>query len=166
MEVNYMDIDKTVFIADGVRLAGDDISIGKDSSIWYNSVLRCSSGDKIIIGERSNIQDLCLLHISTRGHSVIVGDGVTVGHMCIIHGCTIGDNTLIGMGSTIMNGAVIGKNCIIGAGSLVTQGKTIPDGTLAFGRPAKVIRELTEDEIEGNRRAAEKYICESKCSMA
>ena len=155
-----MVVDKTVFLADGVILSGEDIIIGKDSSVWYNSVLRCSGGNAIIIGERTNIQDLCMLHISSKGYSVNIGDGVTIGHSCIIHGCKIGNNTLVGMGSIIMNGATIGNNCIIGAGSLVTQGKYIPDGTLAFGRPAKIIRELTEEEIEANRRAAEKYISE------
>lgn len=86
---------------------------------------------------------------------------MTVGHMCLIHGCVIGDNTLIGMGSIKMNGARIGRDCIIGAGSLVTEGKTVPDGHMAFGRQAKVIRALTEDEIANNIRVAEHYAAES-----
>ena len=93
-----------------------------------------------------------------RGYPVIIGEGVTVGHGCIIHGCTIGDNTLIGMGSIIMNGAVIGRNCIIGAGSLITEHKVIPDGSLVFGSPAKVIRTVTDEEIQTNRLTAAHYL--------
>ena len=155
-----MDIDKSVFIAEGAKVVGDKISIGRGSSVWYNAVVRCSDDDPVEIGENTNIQDLCMVHTG-HGHPVSVGNGVTVGHMCIIHGCTIGDNTLIGMGSTIMNGAEIGSNCVIGAGSLVTEGKVIPDGSMAFGRPAKVVRELTEEEIAGIKYSADLYANEA-----
>ena len=148
-------------MADGVVLDGEDISIGRDSSVWFNSVLRVNKGESIVIGERTNIQDLSMIHTG-KGHSVRIGDGVTVGHMCLLHGCTIGSNTVIGMGSIVMNGASIGSNCMIGAGSLVTEGKTIPDGCLAYGRPAKVIRELTEDEIRSLAGAAEEYLEEKE----
>lgn len=159
-----MNTDKSVFIAEGAKVIGDRISIGAGSSVWYNSVVRCSDDDSISIGANTNIQDLCMLHTG-HGYSVSVGDGVTVGHMCIIHGCTIGDNTLIGMGSTIMNGAVVGKNCIIGAGSLVTEGKIIPDGSMAFGRPAKVVKELTEEQIAGIKYSADLYSEEALLMM-
>ena len=159
MEVK-MDIDKTVLIAEGVRIVGDEISIGADSSVWYNTVIRCDEPETVTIGRETNIQDLSTVHTGP-GHCVRIGDGVTVGHMCLIHGCTVGNNTLIGMGSIIMNDAVIGNNCIIGAGSLVTEGKVIPDGTLALGRPAKVIRELTDEEIKKTRASAELYMKES-----
>ncbi|MBR0374745.1 MAG: gamma carbonic anhydrase family protein [Mogibacterium sp.] len=151
-------IDETAFIADGVQIVGDNITIGPQSSVWYNSVIRCDEErGSITIGARSNVQDLSTLHISP-GCPVKIGDGVTIGHMCLIHGCTIGDNTLIGMGSIIMDGAVIGSNCIIGAGSLVTGRKVIPDGTMALGRPAKVLKKLSEQEIEGLRGMAEDYM--------
>ncbi len=155
-----MRIDKTAYIADGAKIVGDNISIGKDSSVWYNSVVRCDENESVIIGEGTNIQDLCMVHTAT-GCSVKVGSGVTVGHSCVIHGCTIGDNTLIGMGSIVMDKAVIGSNCIIGAGSLVTGGTVIPDGYMAFGRPAKVVKELTEEQIAYNRYSAERYIKDS-----
>lgn len=159
-----MNIDESAYIAPGVKLSGDDITIGKNSSVWHNTVLRCSGDKHIRIGNGTNIQDLSMVHVSTTS-STDVGDGVTVGHMCIIHGCTIGDNTLIGMGSTIMDGANIGRNCIIGAGSLVTKGKEIPEGSMAFGRPAKVLRQLTDEEIRGIRSSAEEYIEEARLQM-
>ena len=151
-----MNIDGTVYIAEGVRLVGEQITIGKDSSVWFNSVIRQTGDEPVTIGSRTNFQDLSVIH-TAEGYPVSVGDGVTIGHMCLIHGCTIGNNTLIGMGSTVMNGAVIGNNCLIGAGSLVTEGKTIPDGMLAFGRPAKVVRELTEEELASLEDSAEEY---------
>lgn len=156
-----MKIDKTVFVADGAKITGGDITIGKDSSVWYNSVIRCNVGETVSIGEGTNIQDLCMVH-TAHGASVRVGNMVTVGHSCIIHGCSIGDNTLIGMGSIVMNHAKIGNNCIIGAGSLVTEGTVIPDGSVAFGRPAKVIKAVSEEQIEAVRLSAEQYIEESK----
>lgn len=150
-----MTIDQTVFKADGCQIVGD-VTIGKQSSVWYNAVIRADT-DRIIIGEATNIQDNCVLHVDA-GHPLTVGNGVTVGHSAILHGCTIGDNTLIGMGSIILNDAVIGRDCIIGAGTLVTQKKTIPDGSLVYGNPAKVVRALTEEEIASNRHSAEEYV--------
>ena len=150
-----MTIDQTVFKADGCHIVGD-VTIGKHSSVWYNAVIRADT-DRIIIGESTNIQDNCVLHVDA-GHPLTVGNGVTVGHSAILHGCTIGDNTLIGMGSIILNDAVIGRDCIIGAGTLVTQKKTIPDGSLVYGNPAKVVRALTEEEIASNRHSAEEYL--------
>lgn len=156
-----MEIDESVFIADGAKVLGEDIKIGADSSIWYNAVVRCDGGEHVHIGDKTNIQDLCMVHTSPNSPTSI-GNSVTIGHSCIIHGCTIGDNSLIGMGSIILDGAVIRENCIIGAGSLVTKNTEIPDGCMAFGRPAKVIRELTEIEILTNQGTAEWYVNESK----
>lgn len=156
-------IDRTAYIADGVRITGN-VMIGADSSVWYNTVIRSTDDMPVIIGERTNIQDNCTIHASN-GRTVRIGDGVTVGHMALIHCCEIGDNSLIGMGSIIMNNAKIGKNCIIGAGSLVTQNTVIPDGSLAFGRPAKVIRMLTEEQIAGNVSSADQYVEESREMM-
>lgn len=152
-----MKIDETVFVADGAKIIGDDIEIGAQSNVWYNAVIRSDDGEFVHIGERTNVQDLTMIHTSP-GASTTIGDGVTIGHSCIIHGCTVGDNALIGMGTILLDGCNIGKNTIIGAGSLVTKNTIIPDGSMAFGRPAKVIRELTEAEIETNRKTAEHYV--------
>lgn len=152
-----MKIDETVFVADGAKVIGDDIDIGAQSNVWYNAVIRSDDGEFVHIGERTNVQDLTMIHTSP-GASTTIGDGVTIGHSCIIHGCTVGDNALIGMGTILLDGCNIGKNTIIGAGSFVTKNTIIPDGSMAFGRPAKVIRELTEAEIETNRKTAEHYV--------
>lgn len=152
-------VDKSAYVADDVILTGD-VEIKEDANIWFGVAMR---GDiaPITIGKRSNVQDLSVVHV---GYSdpVVVGDDVTIGHACIIHGCKIGNNVLVGMGTTLMNGVVVGDNTIIGAGSLVTEGKQIPSGVLAMGRPAKVIRELTEEEIEKIKVSAEKYVNTSK----
>ena len=151
-------IDETAFIADGAKVMGDVI-LEKNSSVWYNAVLRGDRG-LIRIGEGSNVQDNCVIH-SGPDTPVILGKGVTVGHLALLHGCRIGDNTLIGMSSTLMDGVVIGKNCIVGAGSLFTSNTVVPDNSLAFGRPAKVVRELTPQEIASIREDADFYISES-----
>lgn len=148
-------VDQSAFIAEGVILKGD-ITIGRDAGIWYNAVLR-GDENSITIGEETNIQDNATVHCSP-GFPLVIGKGVTVGHACIVHGCTIGDNTLIGMGTIILNGARIGANCIIGAGSLVTQNTEIPDGHMAFGSPARVIRALTDEEIAHNRTNCDVYL--------
>ena len=119
-----------------------------------------SESETIEIGEDTNIQDNCVLHTDT-GFPMTIGRGCTIGHAAILHGCTIGDNTLIGMGAIVLNGAKIGQNCIIGAGALVPQGMEIPDGSLAFGSPAKVRRALTEEEIAANRATAAFYCREA-----
>jgi gamma-carbonic anhydrase len=147
-------IGDNVFIAQGARLIGE-VYIGDDSSIFFNSVLR---GDinSITIGERTNIQDNCTIHVAS-DKPVIVGDDVTVGHNVVIHACEIGDNVTIGMSTTIMNGAVVGNNSVVAAGSLITRNKIFPAGVLILGNPAKMVRALTEDEIAGNRNMAIKY---------
>lgn len=114
------------------------------ASVWFGSVLRGDT-EWITIGAGSNIQDMSVLHTDV-GAELVVGDGVTVGHRVTLHGCRVGDNALIGMGSIILNHAVIGENSIIGAGSLVTEGKEIPPGVLALGTPAKVVRDLSDEE--------------------
>ena len=152
-----MKIDETVWIADGAKIIGDNIVIGAHSSVWYNAVIRSDEGEYVHIGERTNLQDLTMIHTSP-GSSVTIGNGVTIGHSCIIHGCTVGDHALIGMGTILLDGCSIGKNALIGAGSLVTRNTVIPEGCMAFGRPAKVIRALTEDEIAANRQTAEHYV--------
>lgn len=156
-------IDETAFIAEGAKVIRD-VVLEKNSSVWFNAVLR-GDEDQIIVGEGSNIQDNCVIHCG-QGYSTTVGKYVTVGHLALLHGCTIGDNTLIGMHSTVMNGAVIGKNCIIGAGSLVTGGTIIPDHSLALGRPAKVVRQVTQKDLDAIRVDADFYIAQAKTYMS
>ncbi|MBQ3796653.1 MAG: gamma carbonic anhydrase family protein [Butyrivibrio sp.] len=148
-------IDKSVFIAPGAQIVGN-VQIGKNSAVWYNAVVRGNSAT-IVVGERTNIQDLACLHVDKQ-YKLEIGDGVTIGHSAIVHGCTVGNNVLIGMGAIIMNGARIGNNCIIGAGALVTENTVVPDGSMVYGSPAKVIRQLTDDEVEKIRKNADIYV--------
>lgn len=133
-----------------------DVSIGAKSTVLFGAVLR-GDDHPIIIGEGTNIQDNCTIHTS-QVDPAILGNHVTVGHNAIIHGCKVGDNTLIGMGATVMNGSVIGKNCLVAAGSLVLEHQTIPDGSMVMGRPAKVTRPLTDEEIAHLEESAQHYI--------
>ncbi len=148
-------IEKNAFIAENSTIIGRCF-IGEDCSIWYNAVLRADVNE-IIVGRGANIQDACIVHCDN-DYKAIIGENVTVGHNAIIHGCTIGSNCLVGMGSTILDGAVIGDNVIVGANSLITSGKIIPSGVLVMGSPAKVVRELTPEEIEGISHSVEGYI--------
>ena len=149
-------IHPTVFVVETAVIIGD-VEIGEYSSIWFNAVVR---GDVhyIRIGDRTNIQDLCMLHVTKETHPLILGNDITVGHSVTLHGCTIKDRCLIGMGTTILDGAMVGEDCIIGAGALVTEGAVIPPGTLAVGMPAKPKRDLTEKEIARIRQSAQNYI--------
>ena len=131
------------WVAPNATIIGD-VTLGKNSSIWFNAVLR-GDIENIQIGEGSNIQDGSVLHTDP-GCPLKVGKDVTVGHLVMLHGCTIGDNSLIGIGAVILNNAMIGKNCIIGANTLITENKVIPDNSLVVGSPGKVIREVTEEE--------------------
>ncbi|BAB07008.1 gamma carbonic anhydrase family protein [Halalkalibacterium halodurans] len=148
-------IAENVFLADYVTITGD-VTIGADSSIWYNTVIR---GDvsPTFIGERVNIQDNSVLHQSPRT-PLVIEDDVTVGHQVILHSCTIRKEALIGMGSIILDGAEVGEGAFIGAGSLVPQGKKIPANSLAFGRPAKVVRTLTEEDRKDMARIRREYV--------
>ena len=148
-------IGERVFLAEGARLIGD-VTIGNDSSVFYNAVLRADLSS-IVVGERTNIQDNVSVHLSM-DEGVVIGNEVTVGHNAILHACTIDDNVLIGMGAIVMDGAHIKKNCIVGAGAIVTQGKEFPEGSLILGSPAHVVRELTEDEIRKAHEGVEHYI--------
>lgn len=147
--------DDSVYIADGAVVRGN-VTIGSDSAVWFGAVVRAED-TSITIGQRSNVQDNCVLHVDP-WTNINIGDDVTIGHGAIIHGCTIGDNSLIGMGAIIMNDAHIGRNCIIGAGALVTERTEIPDGSLVIGSPAKVKRACTEEEIEHIHLNAAHYV--------
>lgn len=155
----YPAVHPGVFLADGTQLIGD-VTVGEESSVWFNAVLR---GDlaPIRIGRRTNIQDGCIGHVNA-DQPLIVGDEVSVGHGAIIHGCAIGSGTLIGMGAIVLNGAEIGEYALLGAGSLVTENKKIPGYTLSLGSPAKVVRELTEHDLQRMKRTMESYVRKGK----
>jgi len=133
-----------------------DVELGEGVGIWFGAVLR-GDNEPITVGRNTNIQEGAMLHTDP-GAPVTIGEGCTIGHHAIVHGCTIGDNSLIGMGATVLNGAKIGNNCLVGANALVTEGKEFPDGSLIVGSPARAIRTLDEQAIEGLKRSAEKYV--------
>lgn len=143
------------YIADNASIIGS-VRLKDSASVWFNCVLR-GDNDWIEIGERSNIQDGSVLHTDP-GLKLTVGNNVTVGHKVMLHGCTIGDNTLVGIGSTILNDARVGNDCIVGAHALITENKEFPDGSLIIGAPARVARQLTEEEIAGIGRSADIYV--------
>ncbi|WP_285767740.1 gamma carbonic anhydrase family protein [Peribacillus sp. SI8-4] len=152
-------IDETVFIAPGAHLIGD-ITIGKESTIWFNSVLR-GDEDSITIGEKCSIQDNSTIHLF-EGCPVVVEDEVTVGHNVTLHGCKIGKRSIIGMGSTILDNVEIGEECIIGANTLVSAGKIIPPRSLVIGSPGKVVRRLNEKDLELIQLSIDTYVQKGK----
>lgn len=139
-------LGQRVFVAENAALIGD-VEIGDDVSVWYGAVLR---GDMnfIRVGARSNIQDNCVLHVTEETWPVVLEDEVTVGHGAIVHGCVIRRGCLIGMGSRILDGAEIGADTLVGAGALVTEGMKVPPRSLVLGAPAKVRRQLTDEEVD------------------
>ena len=143
--------DPDVLIAEGAVVVGD-VKLAKGVSVWYNAVLR---GDEspIEVGENTNIQDGAILHARA-----VVGSNCTVGHCAIIHGCTVGSHTLIGMGSILLDGAKIGNQCIVGAGALVTGKLDAPDGSMILGSPAKVVRPLTQEEMDSVDASIQEYL--------
>lgn len=143
------------FIADNATVVGS-VRLKSQVSLWFNCVLR-GDNDWIEIGQRSNIQDGCVLHVDD-GFPLTVGHGVTVGHKAMLHGCTIGSNCLIGIGSAVLNGAKLGSNCVVGAHALITEDKEFPDGSLILGAPAKIVRELSAEEIAKIGKSADEYI--------
>lgn len=149
-------IDSSAYIAPSAQLIGN-VQIGARASIWFNSVLR---GDvcEILIGDETNIQDGSVIHGTFNKFSTKIGKRVTVGHMVMLHGCTIGDKCLIGMGSILMDGCEIAEKSIVAAGSLVSEGKRFPAGVLIMGRPAKVVRELTAEELGFLDQSADNYL--------
>lgn len=142
------------WVAPGARLIGR-VVLRAGASVWFNAVLR-GDNEPIEVGEGSNVQDGCVLH-TDMGYPLSLGADCTVGHMAIVHGCRVGEGSLIGMGAVVLNGARIGRSALVGAGALITEGAEIPDGVLALGRPAKVARALSLEEVAGLRRAAEAY---------
>jgi carbonic anhydrase/acetyltransferase-like protein (isoleucine patch superfamily) len=150
------EIHPTVYLAPTAAVIGD-VVIGAESSVWFGAVIR---GDVfyIRVGARTNVQDNCVLHVSHDRAACIVGDDVTVGHAAVLHGCTIADRVLVGMGSVIIDDAVVGADSIVGAGALVTMGTKIPPRSLVLGRPAKVVRSLTDAEVASIAEAGRLYV--------
>jgi carbonic anhydrase/acetyltransferase-like protein (isoleucine patch superfamily) len=142
------------WVAPSAQVMGQ-VSVGAGASIWFGTVVRGDT-ERITIGADSNIQDASVLHADA-GQPLVIGERVTVGHQAMLHGCTVGDESLIGIGAIVLNGAKIGKNCLVGAGALVTEGKEFPDGSMILGSPAKVVRQLTPEQIEGLRQSAQHY---------
>ncbi len=156
-------IDPTAFIAPGAMIVGD-VTLAEETSVWYYATLRGDT-EPIKIGARTNIQEGSIFHVDP-GFPLTLGEGVTVGHGAVVHGATVGNNSLIGIRSVVLNGVVIGDNCLVGANALLTQGKEFPAGSLILGSPAKVVRELTPEEIEGLRTSANTYVERSRVFMA
>ena len=150
------DLAPDVFVASGAQLIGD-LKIGKQSSVWFNVVIRADV-HYIRIGERTNIQDNSTVHVTEGQAPCVIGSDVTVGHNCILHACTVEDLCLIGMGAIILDKAVIRHGSLVGAGALVTQGKDFPPRSLILGSPAKAVRPLTDDEYQGLVDSARHYV--------
>jgi carbonic anhydrase/acetyltransferase-like protein (isoleucine patch superfamily) len=148
-------VEKALFIADSAEIAGS-VYAGEESSVWYNVSIRGDIG-AVYIGRRTNVQDGSVIHVSTDVPARL-GDDITVGHRAVIHACTVEDGALIGMGAIILDGAVIGRESIVGAGALVTQNKEFPPRSLIVGSPAKVLRELSEEEVEAIRANTAEYV--------
>ena len=153
-EKNVPEVHPEAWVAPNATIIGK-VKLEKNSSIWFNAVLR-GDIELITVGENSNIQDGSVLHTDP-GYPLTIGKGVTIGHMVMLHGCQISNDTLIGIGSIILNNAKIGKNCIIGAKSLITENKEIPDNSLVVGSPGRVIRKLTNEEIQAVEKNAIRY---------
>lgn len=148
-------LDPTSFVASGARIVGD-VTLEEGASVWYNAVLRGDSAS-ITLGRNSNIQDNVSVHVD-EDHPTVIGANVSVGHNAVVHGCTIGDGTLVGMGAVVLSGAVVGEGCLIAGGALILGGAEIPPGSLVAGVPAKVRRELTEEERDSILHNAEIYV--------
>lgn len=144
-----------VFVADTARVIGR-VVLAARCSVWFGAVLR-GDNEPIEFGEASNVQEAAVLHTDP-GFPLRIGAGVTIGHQAMLHGCSVGDGSLIGIQAVVLNGASIGRDCLVGAGSLVPEGKSYPDGSLILGTPARVVRALRPEEIEGLRRAADVYV--------
>src|SRR5213595_1999260 len=145
----------SAWVAPNAQVIGK-VVLAEDASVWFGAILRGDT-ETLTVGRGSNVQDGSVLHADP-GYPLTLGEDVTVGHQVMLHGCTVGDGSLIGIQSVVLNGAKIGRHCLVGAGSLVTEGKEFPDGSLIMGSPAKVVRQLTPEQIEGLKRSAEHYV--------
>ena len=148
-------LGNAVWVAENASVIGD-VRLGDNASVWFGAVLR-GDNDPIVVGANSNIQDGSVVH-TDEGVACVIGDKVTVGHLVMLHGCTVGDGSLIGIKSVILNRAVIGKHCIIGANTLISEGKVIPDRSLVVGSPGKIVRQLTDQEVQFLEDSAHHYV--------
>ena len=149
-------IDETAFIAEDAVIVGD-VEIGAQASVWYGSILR-GDVNYISIGARTNIQDGTIIHVSRETHSTVLEDEITVGHRVTLHGCYVETGCLIGIGAIVLDGARIGKNSLVAAGSLVTPGTVIPERSLVMGSPARIKRELSDEEVENLKKSWQNYV--------
>jgi carbonic anhydrase/acetyltransferase-like protein (isoleucine patch superfamily) len=147
--------DGRFWIAPNATLVGD-VRLAEDASVWFGALLR-GDNEPIVIGARSNVQDLCVMHTDA-GFPLTIGEDCTIGHSAILHGCTIGDGALIGMGAVILNGAKIGRGSLVGARALITEGKEFPDHSLIVGSPARALRTLEAAAAEALRGSAAHYV--------
>lgn len=148
-------IDPSVFVAAGAVVIGD-VRIGACSSVWFNAVIRADT-DRVVIGERTNVQDGVIIHVDA-GSPALIGSGVTIGHSAVVHGAVVEDDVLIGIGAKVLSGARIGHDSILGAGTLVTGGTVVPPRSLVLGLPGRVVRTLTDDEVSSIKVTAERYV--------
>jgi carbonic anhydrase/acetyltransferase-like protein (isoleucine patch superfamily) len=153
------DIADAAWVADSAQVIGN-VSMAEGASAWFGVVVRGDT-ERIVIGKNTNVQDGSVIHADP-GFPTVLEDNVTIGHQVMLHGCTIGEGTLIGIQAVVLNGAKIGKHCLVGAGSLVTENKEFPDGSMILGSPAKVVRTLTPEQIEGLKRTALHYVENAK----
>jgi len=149
-------VPQSCFIEDTAVVIGD-VVMGEDCSVWFNAVIR-GDVNYIRIGGRTNVQDLCMLHVTHDTHPLIIGHEVTIGHSAILHGCTINDRVLVGMGAVIMDGAVIGKDSVVGAGALVVEGTVVPPKSVILGSPARVRRPANDKELAWIKESAANYV--------
>ncbi|MFC4699266.1 gamma carbonic anhydrase family protein [Glaciecola siphonariae] len=154
LDTDTVEAHESAYVAPGAHVMGKVI-LKKGASVWFNAVLR-GDCDVITVGEGSNIQDLSVLHTDF-GFPLDIGKGVTIGHKVMLHGCKIGDYSLIGINAVVLNGAKIGKNCVVGANSLVTENMEIPDNSLVLGSPAKVVRQISNEQSAQLKASAEHY---------
>ena len=152
-------IAATAWVADSAQVIGN-VELGEGASVWFGAILR-GDNERMRIGKGTNIQDGTVMH-SDLGFPLTLGENVTVGHRVMLHGCTVGDGSLIGINAVVMNGAKIGRNCLVGAGSLVTEGKEFPDGSMIMGTPAKVVRQLSPEQIAAMQQGGPHYVENAK----
>jgi len=149
-------VDVTAYVDESAQVIGD-VHIGPESSVWMNVVIR-GDVNQIRIGKRTNIQDLTMVHVMRETHPTVIGDEVTIGHSAVVHGTTIEDRVLVGMGAVLLNGVHIESDCVIAAGTLLTEGTRIPTRSLVMGRPGKVKRQLTDEEVAEIRWYSDNYV--------
>ena len=149
----------SVIICPGAQVFGN-VELGEDVSVWHGAVIRGDT-DSITIGNRSNVQDNCVVHC-TKGFPVVIGENVSVGHGAVVHGCKLDDNVLVGMNATVLNGAHISKNSIVGAGAVGSEGKEFPEGSLILGVPAKAVKQLSDEQVKLIQDNADNYVKLSK----